>query len=111
MANSAGVSGPFNPAIGLGTAQQLVIGVAAANLAATITAGKWQNAALGNFIGQQTDTTAHPTAKYSQAQGQAPVDFDGTFTCKGIVAMVPTDTFYTKVLAQNQFSFEAAGGP
>jgi Bacterial Ig-like domain (group 1) len=77
MADSTGKSAPANPAIGLGNAQAVVIGVKTVDLP-TVIAGPpaWGASSLGNFIGQQSKAAPAP---YSQAQGDTPADFDASF--------------------------------
>jgi hypothetical protein len=86
MANSSGVSGPFNPTIGLnlaqnGTAAPLsLIGFKTTDISPAMIAGKWQQAAAGNFVGVQS-TRATPMGYNQQlAQAVPPVhDFDAAF--------------------------------
>jgi Bacterial Ig-like domain (group 1) len=75
MANPAGKSGPFNPAIGTGVPMPgVVIGVRPADLTSVATSGTWQKAALGNFIGVQSNKMGN----YYQAQPQT-ADFTPDF--------------------------------
>lgn len=96
--NSAGVSGPFNPLIGSGLAQDgtaapvCIIGVSAANLVATVATFGPQQSALGNFIGQQGRTSAQG-AGYSESH-PPPNDFDTTFACQAVVAGAQAATNY-----------------
>lgn len=105
--NSAGVSGPFNPLIGSGLAQDgtaapvCIIGVDPANLATAVAAFGPGQSALGNFIGQQAKTTAQG-AGYSESH-PPPNDFDNTFTCQAVVAGAQAATHYLS--SSNGFSF------
>lgn len=107
MADQYGNSGPFNPAIGLGTAQtDVVIGVAAGTTAlqAAVTAGSWQQAAAGNFIGVQSAATT----SYAQAQGDTPADFGATFDARRVDnASTLGDSSYQRVSA-GQYKFGTA---
>src|SRR5215472_5212824 len=106
MANSAGVSGPFNPAIGLGgSLGPLVIGVSPANLPAAIAGPPaWGQAALGEFIGVQSANTV----EYSD--NPPSVDFDSTF----IVDVVNNSAAKAQFSYQNTqtyfYHFAAAAG-
>lgn len=102
MANQAGISPPANPAIGLGTEMTyVVIGVAPADLQDKVGMDKWQQAALGNFIGVQSSTTP----EYSQNQPQVP-DFDPTFLANAIDSMVIGRSSYVQTTAPDFFKFK-----
>lgn len=102
MANASGVSGPFNPAIGLGTKQDnLIIGVAPGSVATVVGADDWQQAALGNFIGVQSETTT----AYSQAQGDTPRDFDPSFLADVVGATNNVTDFEYERASSNQYRF------
>src|SRR5215469_16772786 len=118
MANHAGVSGPFNPTIGLNQAQDgtaaplCVIGVAPANIAAD--AATWGNSALGNFFGVQSAATvsykdgAHEMTRLVQAPGGPYGDFDATFAAQAVVAGAQAAVKYAQtaaVAAPDQYKF------
>jgi hypothetical protein len=112
MANSSGVSGPFNPSIGLGLAQdgvaspQAVIGVSAANLASIASTSPWGRSASGNFIG----ISSTRTVSYKQSYGGSTppqVDFDPTFKPAISDETLPGlgSATYTQITAPDQYKF------
>jgi len=123
MANHAGVSGPFNPTIGLNQAQDgtaapiCVIGAPyGGTMAAWITAVQTasNSAALGNFFGQQSANTvsykdgAHEMTRLVQPPGGPYGDFDATFTAQAAVAGAQAAVKYAQtaaVASPDQYKF------
>lgn len=88
MPNAAGISGPFNPVIGIGTPQDgtanplCILGVDPINIPSHVLINNWQRAALGSFIGVQSSVdpvmgTYHDGSTSVSVPKQP--DFDSTF--------------------------------